>query len=348
MSNDFEKEVEKLIKEGKIPENTKIIKTPPTAKDDGQFVAFQAQIGETSIKLAPPIALVGENEIGKYPTSYTTKFLDFEARVENSYLYVSFKRSKSNEEILNYFNNLMALFNIIFIPLDFISPFDLIIHAKGMGTPIEFLSSSKAHSRGYGIDPVEIDTMEFSKIVMLLWGLWEKIKKSKYLNGENIYQLLGQSINYFFNENYFNSFVNGWIFIESSINMLWRELILETFSPTGTKSGTPLADERNWTTQIKIDELFMKGIIDSDFRKKLHKLRRRRNSIFHSDENITKRTTTRDDASGAVQNGLVMFYKMLDENTENIPAFIEIKDSMYHIIHRGTIHRTIVKEKEIK
>ena len=93
-------------------------------------------------------------------------------------------------------------------------------------------------------------------------------------------------------------------FIESSINILWRELILDTFSSSGTKSSTPLEDERNWTTQIKIDELFMKGKINNEFRKKLHKLRQCRNNIFHSDEDFTKFSEKDEDAWGTTQSGL--------------------------------------------
>jgi len=161
-----------------------------------------------------------------------------------------------------------------------------------------------------------------------------------------MFQLLGQAQNYYFNDNHFLSFVNGWIFIESSINMLWRELIRSTFDITGSKKkGTPLDDVRNWTTQIKIDELFMKGIINEDLRKKLHRLRKRRNSIFHYDEKVSKRKVSREDAGGIIEYGLKMFYMMIEGDLEKVPAFMEIRNNIYKNIHRGTIHRTVIKEK---
>ena len=39
---------------------------------------------------------------------------------------------------------------------------------RGIDTTIELLPTSKAHCRGYGIDPIEISAMEFSKIAMAL------------------------------------------------------------------------------------------------------------------------------------------------------------------------------------
>ena len=203
-------QLERLKREGKIPEETKILTSPPTPKDAGKLVAFGATIGETYVKLSPPIALVSEYEGEKHLTSYSTLFLDLNARIDHSYLFVSFKKNAKLNDVLNYFNNLMALFNIVLIPFDFVTPSDILVQAEGLGTKIELISSSKAHSRGYGIQPVEISAMDFTGIVAVMYCLWNNLKNSKYFKNDNFFQLLGYAQYYSFHENYFLSFMLGY------------------------------------------------------------------------------------------------------------------------------------------
>lgn len=335
-------QIERLKREGKIPEETEILTSPPTPKDAGKLVVFPATIGETYVKLSPPIALVTEYEGEKNLVPYNTLFLDLKARIDHSYLYVGFKKNAKINDTLNYFNNLMALFNIIFIPFDFVTPSDILVQAKGMGTKIELISSSKAHSRGYGIQSVEISSMDFTRIIAAMHYLWGKIKKSKYFKDDNFFQLLGYAQYYLFHDNHFLSFIHAWIFLESCINVLWRGLIYDSFNiDSSSEKGTPLEEERNWTIQIKIDELFLKGIIDKDARKKLQSLRTKRNKVFHRDKRLGQRRVTVADARKAARTGLILFYMMLESELkeEEILAFPDIRKKMWEAVNRGKLYR---------
>lgn len=338
---------ERLKREGKIPEETEILKSPPTPKEAGKFVAFRATIGETYVKLSPPIALVGEYEGEKHPTSCTTVFLGLKARIDHSYLYVGFKKNTKQNDVVDYFNNLMALFNIVLIPFDFVTISDILVQAKGIGAKIEVISSSKAHSRGYGILPVEISSMDFSKIVIAMQYLWEKIKKSKYFKDDNFFQLLGYAQYYLFHENYFLSFIHSWIFLESCINVIWREMIADSFKINGSsEKGTPLEEERNWTNQIMIDDLFLKDIIGKNIRNELQSLRKKRNKVFHRDKQKQKRTVTAEDAEAATTTGLRLLYAMIEsEPEEGVFAFLDIREKMWATINRGQLHRTKITKK---
>ncbi len=149
---------------------------------------------------------------------------------------------------MDYFNNVTALFNIVFIPFDFISPLDILVQASGLGTTIEVISSSKAHCRGYGIEPVEINGLDFTRIVVAINYLWEKIKKSKYFKNDNFFQLLGFGQYYLFHGSSFLAFIHTWMFLESCVNVLRRELIRDSYGIKGSRrKGTiPLEEERNW------------------------------------------------------------------------------------------------------
>jgi hypothetical protein len=340
--------LQRLKEEKKIPLNTEILTKPPTIKDAGKNVAFTAKIGKTYIRLAPPIALVTEYDGEKYPNSYTTLFLDLEAKVDNSYLYVGFTRGTTRQNVLDYFNNLMALFNIAQIPFDFVSPFDVLVQAKGMGTNVEFISSSKAHNRGYGIPPVEIQTIDFAKISVGMFFLWEKIKSSKYFEKDECFQLLGYAHYYLFHESYFLSFVHSWMFLESCINMLWQEVICEAFNIEGSnKKETPIEDERNWTTQIKIDTIFLKNKIDEDMRKDLQLIRNKRNKVFHRAKGLGKRTVNSEDAVKAALVGLKLFYTMIKSPPERgVVAFLDVRQKMWEAINRGPVNPTRIAQRK--
>ncbi|MCJ7423601.1 hypothetical protein MUP01_04945 [Candidatus Bathyarchaeota archaeon] len=339
--------IERLKKQGKIPKKAEILSSPPTAKDAGKLVIFSATIGKTYIKLSPPIALVSEYRGGKRLNSYNTVFLDLNAQVENSYLYVSFPRKTNLEDVLDYFNNLMALFNIISIPLDFVTPSDILVRAKGLGTTIEFISSSKAHARGYGMQPVEISNADFTQIDAVILSLWNRIKSSKHFEHDNFFQLLGYAQYYLFYGIYFLSFIHAWIFLESCVNLLWSSLIDSAFHDVGvSKNTSPMADERNWTTQIKIDELFLKKIIDKEMRDSLQSLRAKRNKVFHRERQLQKRLVTEEDARKATVTGLKLFYMMIGSKLgDRVIAFNDINKKIWETMNRGNLHKTEILEK---
>ena len=180
--------------------------------------------------------------------------------------------------------------------------------------------------------------------------LWGKIKASKYFKDDNFYQLLGYAQYYLFHDSNFLSFIHAWIFLESCINVLWSELIHDSFNINGSsEKGTPLEEERNWTTQIKIDELFLKGIIDISLRKDLQSLRSKRNKVFHRDKQLQKRKVSAEDARKAATTGLRLFYRMIEsELKEEVLAFLDIRQKMWETVNRGQLHRTRIRRKKDK
>jgi len=143
------------------------------------------------------------------------------------------------------------------------------------------------------------------------------------------------------------SFIHAWIFLESCVNVLWRELIHDSYNINGSsEKETPLEEERNWTTQIKIDELFLKGIIDKELRKDLQSLRSKRNKVFHRDRQLQKRRVTVKDAKKATTTGLRLFYMMIEsEIKEEALAFPGIRQKIWETVNRGQLHRTKIRRK---
>jgi hypothetical protein len=347
--------LEKLKKEHKIPSDVQFIKEL-TREHNGKMVAFRATIGETAIKLSPPIILVDEFEGEEYSTGFTTLMLDIKVRFENSYLYVGFEKGAKQQNVLDFFNNAMALFNIVYIPFDFVSVSDLIVKMKGLGREIEALWSSKAHHRGYGLEPLKIKMKDFVHIVVAIWILWSKIKKSEYFKEDNYYQLLGYGAYYNFHDNHFLSFTHSWLFIESSINMMWTKMVNDAFpqEPQVVSKekwddccGPPTNYERNWTTQIKIDELYLRGMISEELREELHELRNKRNKVLHQERKKKERIVDATDAIKAFKVGLSIFYKMIDfGQPDKIIAFLEIRKQMYQTVNRGRLYRTDEKAEQ--
>jgi len=233
--------VERMKKQGKVPQEAEAMFKIPTIEDVGKFVAIRATIGETYIKLAPPIEIIslGENAELKlkieYKHKYAAKFLGLEATISNSYLYVGFPQGTKLQNVLDYFNNLIAIWNILRFPMDFITRSDILVRAKGLGGYLELISSSRAHYRGYGLTPTQLTFEEFLELETLTEHLWQKISSSKYFEKDTFFQLLGYATYYLYHGVDLLSFTHSWMFIESCINLLWGDLIDDVFHKAGIK-----------------------------------------------------------------------------------------------------------------
>lgn len=340
--------IERLKKKGKAPEDTQVIFKMPTVEDveklDGKMVAFRAVIGQTYVKLAPPINIVshGKNEELKlnieYKHDYAANFLGLDATISKSYIYVGFPQGSNQQDVLDYFNNIMAIWNLLDFHLDFVTRSDVLVRAKGLGGYIELISSAKAHYRGYGLTPIELSYDEFLEIETLTTHLWKKISTSPYFKDDNFFQLLGYAKYYNYHGMHLLAFTHAWMFIESCVNLLWADLVEENFHKVGIKETSPASSERNWTSQIKIDELFLKGKIDLKLRGDIHDLRSKRNHVFHQDKKIEKRRVDEHYSNKAVETALVLFYKMIEiSSTDKMTVSQKIKQRLWEIINRETI-----------
>lgn len=324
--SDAEKFVEELKKKGHVPSEAKLI-TKLTEEDIGKLVVFKATIKEVGIRLSPPINVTWEEIEGEVDNSgFMTKLLDVDVALRNNSLYAKFKEGTKKSDVVAYFNRAMSLFNILGIPFDFVSESDILTVAEGLERRLLFISSMKAERRGTGIEPVPVLASEFGPIGFAMFGVWKAIKESSFFEKNDFYELLGYSRYYYFHSNFLLSFIHGWLFIESMVNSIWAELVAKKFP-------TPPAG-REWSTKIKIDELYLLGHIDDDLRKELHWLRKKRNAIFHADPQEQEVEIGGGDSLAAVKAGLALFYRfIMGFKDDKIIDFLDLAKKMYRAIH---------------
>lgn len=323
--SDDEKFVEELKKKGHVPSEAKLI-TKLTEEDIGKLVVFEATIKEVGIRLSPPINVMWAEVEGEVDKSrFMTKLLDVDVAWRNSSLYAKFKKGTEKSDVVEYFNRAMSLFNILGIPFDFVSESDILTVAEGLERRLLFISSVKAERRGTGIKPVPVPSSELAPITFAMFGIWEAIKNSSFFVKSDFYQLLGYSRYYYFHSNFLLSFIHGWLFIESMVNSIWAELVAKKF---------PAPPAGRWSTQIKIDELYLLGHIDDDLRTQLHRLRKKRNAVFHADPQEQEVEIGGADSFAAVKTGLALFYKfIMGFKDDKIIDFPDLAKRMYRAIH---------------
>ncbi|MBA7501615.1 hypothetical protein ES706_00188 [subsurface metagenome] len=91
---------------------------------------------------------------------------------------------------------------------------------------------------------------------------------------------------------------------------------------------------RDWAVRVKIDELYMFGLIDESLREELHALRKRRNAVFHSDPWEQRGEVDGDDSSNAIKAGLALFYRfVMGFKDDKIINFSDLAERMYQAIH---------------
>ena len=321
--------IEELKKKGVIPPDTELI-TKLTNDNIGKVVMFEATVKEVGIKLSPPVIITDEVEGEIVDSGFETRLLDVDVSFKNGYLFARFSNHMKRSVVADYFNATIAIFNILGIPFDFISESEILIMLAGLEREdIVAVSSLEAQRKGLGIEPIRIPALEFAPIPLTMLVFWEKIKKSEFFKTGEFYEFLGYSRYYYLHDNFFLSFIHAWLFIELMINLLWEKLMNERFS-----ENPPTTTGRDWTIQIKIDELYLLGQIDDNLRRDLHTLRRKRNAVFHVDPREEKREVSGNDALNAVKAGLMLFYKLiLGLEDGKIIDFSDLTKQMYQAIH---------------
>ena len=90
---------------------------------------------------------------------------------------------------------------------------------------------------------------------------------------------------------------------------MWEETIIKRYG--SKKKAKQVTDNKNWTIQIKIEELFLLGDLTKEKSKQLNILRKKRNSLFHFDIQKEKRRITHADAKLCLAVAHDLFYKEL-------------------------------------
>lgn len=340
MSNEIiEKTIESLKKEGKIPQDTKYkIIEKLSDEDVGKLVVFEAQVKGIAVQLSPRIkAITVDNEQNSkedlFDIGFTAKLIDIDVRFYQGYLICLDEQIKNMSQHRDFFNRTISLLNILGIPLDYVSTFDIIfIYDCLSGTQMELCTSARAKSRGLSYDTVEISDGELQLILLSMHGVWEAIKKSKMLESGHLYCFLGYGRYYYFHQDFLLSFVNSWMFIEPMINLIWEEKMIEN----GFTKSYLDENKRNWTSQVKIDELFIMDYFDKTTKDSIQGLRNKRNKAFHVDKKEKNREILEEDARHCFLIGLKIFYKYLSFiEAGNIIEFRDIGNRFYNAIHKN-------------
>lgn len=324
MSKNEEAEfIEKLKKEGKIPSDTKFIKKL-TDEDIGRTVIFSAKIKSIRIKTSPQIGILIEHEGRQFEEGFTTQFCGKNIKIEGGYLITDTEYTKNSFEGVEYFNKVISLFNILGIPLEEVTIANLIIDMEGLGRRIETITSTKAKKTSDFKVLIKQEAM-FS-LILAMTAIWQKIEKSKYPNIVELFPFLGKCRYYFFHESYFNSFINGWIFLECIINLFWEDEINRKFT-----TNPPKKEDRDYTTNIKINDLFLTNRINLELKDEIHKLRKKRNDIFHLRIKKEAIKVSEKDALDCMVIGLNLFYKAInfELGEGKVIDFVDIRKTLY-------------------
>lgn len=316
---------EDLEKMGLDPDKIPIVKeiTPDLIK---KWVVFDGTLTAFAFRLCPPLIITDEegNNI-----EYNSKFQKHEYNLKNGVFITDLSGEKGTKKAKKYFSDFINIMNIIGIPIDYVTDYDILFLVKGEKKVIECGFSNRGLTRGENIKPLKIIKDRFDKLIELVNEIFEKIKEHDLYKDSNVWELLAKGRYHAFHADRFNIFLYHFLFLESSINWMWRTITDSKFD-----TNPPSKNVRDWTLQIKIDELMMLGIITKNIRSKLHRLRRKRNAIFHVDPNPDKRIITDEDISDSIKISTKIFNKSIDFDPRRLSDVMELRSDIHKILHK--------------
>lgn len=310
-----EKFKKKLRKEGIDPDNIPEV-TEITPDIDGQFVKFKGTIAGVCVRLSPPITIIKDG----VETALSIKIMDKNIRFEKERVFLELSGESSRREITETYNDIFNLYNLIGIPFDFISDYEIILMAKVGSQLIETNLTPQALLRGDGIQSINVEYEEFQKMNDFANLVYNKIQGSSLYDESQIWKFFGKGIYFAFHGEKFSTFLNCWYYIESVINWLWKEntsIVFTTHKP-----------HQNTNLVTKIDELFLMGLIQKKAREVIHDLRKKRNLIFHVDPNPEKRGVEEEEVNHAFNLAFSLFFKSLSITYPNNLGLNELRDKM--------------------
>ncbi len=317
-----------------------------TDAKEGELVIVNGKIKDTAVKLSPKLSFPDEYEGEIYDGGFSGDILDIKFDIHDGYLIKRTEGKKNSIEHAEEFNLVISFFNILGIPLDFVSIADIILFAEDPAKhPFIAPFSTKAERRGKEVT-IDVTPEESAVLHFALFYFKEKMKRNKITELLDNFKFLGYTNYYMFHHDYHLSFINSWMFIEPVINYLWNEAVTEKIGMVNT---SPTKHERDWTMQHKIDELFMLDKIKEWTRERLQILRTKRNKVFHVDKRKHKRKVDFKDAEDCIKMAMMLFYKLLDNEEGNILVFNKIMD-IRNKIGEATFgpHSSMYKKVSIK
>ncbi|MGB9941063.1 hypothetical protein [Methanosarcina sp.] len=280
-------------------------------KDD-DILSSTWTLKNTCFKLSPRVKIF---DLNNQQVGFNATILDNEINFNDGFIELCQSDDKQTQDsILEFFNKLISIFNILNIPFDFVHDYELIRLADinfENGTHKEdvyVVCSQKARSRGKGYKAIKLNTNDLFDLIMAVNLVWSSIKNNDILKTGDVFIFLGYGKYYHFHGDYLLSFANTWMFVEAVLNLTWEKMMRNNgFSNKYLKTIS-----RNWTSQIKIDALQLQGIIDKETCIKAQDMRNRRNSLFHVSKEENKRKIDKKISEDCIDLGLSLFYQNLD------------------------------------
>ena len=293
----------------------------------------------TAFKLSPRVKVFDlDNSI----VGFKCKLLDSEVIFNNGYL--KLKKEIQNSETLEYCNKLISIFNIVNVHFDFVHDYELIsfsnltffsdktFTSEVVKEDIKTFHSKRALVRGAGYKIIQMDIEDLEELFITVNLIWESIKESKILSTGDIFVFLGYGRYYHFHNDFLLAFANTWMFIEATLNLMWEKMMVDN----NFNSKYLHDNSRNWTLQIKIDELLLKGLIDAETAQEAQNLRSMRNKVFHVSKDVNKRKIDSKMSKDCIDLGLKLFYQhVYFIDSGYIISFNSLAQSIEKCIHQN-------------
>ncbi len=321
-----------------LSEHFKVVESKLDLKDatEEDVIVSKIKINGVKVWTYPPLdfyscLITPEDE---NPNQEMTTFIaDNEVIVGRGYLIL--KRAKNNADALEKLNDIVSLFNLIGIPIDFFNSTDLILLAETeKDIKMEMICSKMAFRRNSNVPLVDINFYDLTALLLSCNEIWKKFKENEFIKETRIYEFLGRARLNFFNKNYRLAFINAWIVIEAILREIWERKIIEKY---GSKNITKdiRKDSRSWTINVITEELFLLDFISLEERNKIKDLRQQRNNLFHF-KSVEKMKISQEMSERCIIMGLkLLIQESKAFGGKQIVDLAPIRERIYTAIHRS-------------
>ncbi|MFX1307935.1 MAG: hypothetical protein ACFFDG_14075, partial [Promethearchaeota archaeon] len=293
--------------------------TPDLVKGDKVTILYK--IKAVKVFTFPPLDFFYEtsDRMEFEPEYYITQIAGREIKLGKGFFLL--EDAKSNKDAFFVLNDIISLLNIIGIPIEYINYIDMImIGTTPKDQKVELVKSTLSQKKISNIPVININLYETTVILLFLHSIWNKIQENDYIRNSRIYEFLGHARLALFNHNNRIAFINAWTAIEAILRNVWEKKIEEKY---GSKTAIEkiIGDSRNWTTNVITEELFLLDYLPLEKVKKIRKLRKKRNDVFHA-SSLDKMIVSSKEASSCIGMSLFLFFKELgiDKIVDMLPV----------------------------
>lgn len=272
----------------------------------------------TTVSFSPKLILM--TKTGEQVSSTNMILFGVKIQIKEGSLYYNAGFSES----IDFYTRFFSLLNLIGIPFEIPNKNHIEIILEDKNQEIRFAPSEKAVRFGTDTDPVVISSDDLRNIEEHLNVLWDNYSFKLKQMGD-AYKFLGFARYHNFNSDPLLSFINGFIFLESIVNDIWTKLMKEKLD------GKIPDNDKDWTLSIRTDLLFFSGVLSKPQKEMIHRLRKKRNAVFHADPNQERRLITKEDSENCITVSLDLFFNSLQIKQK---SFLNIDKDIRKIVHR--------------